>query len=96
MASILSFPDSTSPPIPTSLSAEDPALNRPRPGPHLVNPVINPDTRPSDGKEFRDFSDSGKTVAHLDLELARRSNRSRLRQIFRPSSPPDNWPQSAA
>jgi hypothetical protein len=101
MASILNFPgnlfaESPAIPVPTSPSAEEATLNRPRRGPHLVNLVTHPDTCLNDGKEFRDFSEFNKTGAHLDLEFARRSNRSRLRRLFSPSSYHDTWPQSAA
>ena len=97
MASILTFPNA-----PASPSDEESAVNRPRPRPHLVNRVINPDTRPNDGKAFRESSEfiesneSIETAGRLDLELGRRSNRNRLRRIFNASSRPDPTPHDAA
>jgi hypothetical protein len=95
MASILHFPrtffaESPQAPLRTSPSAEEAALNRPRPQPHLVIPRA----RPASVLTFE--HERCTTVARIDLTIARRSNQSRLRRLFSPSDYTDNWPLGAA
>jgi hypothetical protein len=88
MANILTFPDSVAePPIRTSPSAEEAPLNRPRP--HLVIPAVRP------ASTFTPDQEPSTIVGGIDLEIARRSKRTRLRRLFSPSDP-DTWPLGAA